>query len=81
MTIIEVLKKQKLEIQKQILEIQSQCSHPLAAREYANKGNSGNYDPSSDHYWTEHKCRLCEFQWRSRPDWDSVGDKRGMPDN
>jgi hypothetical protein len=79
MTIIEELKKQIEEARVKILAIQNECSHPLVARETKNRGATGNYDDPEGKYWTEHKCLLCEKQWRTDQDWSRIGDRRGMP--
>lgn len=50
-------------LNKQIEEIQEHCSHPVACVDKVHKSNTGNYDPSCDHYWTDFKCHLCEKQW------------------
>lgn len=76
---IHKLKEQIKRIQAEIEAIQEECSHPLACRITKNKSNTGNYDPESDSYWTEHTCQLCEKRWITDQDWKSIGDKRGMP--
>ena len=61
--IIEVLKLEIAEIQSRITGIQNECSHPAAAVVKERFGDTGNYDPSSDKYWTEFHCTLCDKKW------------------
>jgi len=59
-------RKAKIEqLEKEIREIQAECSHPRTCVNSKSKSNSGNYDPSADSYWVEHECGLCEKQWRT----------------
>ncbi len=46
---------------KEIDKLQSECSHPGATKKHC--GDTGNYDPSCDRYWTEFKCPNCDKQW------------------
>lgn len=55
------------------------CSHPLVARVTENQGNTGNWDPSSDCYWTNHQCLLCHMRWTTGQRWKHVGTKLGLP--
>jgi len=63
MSIIAELKAKKADIQKQIDAIQEACSHPEAAVIKKHGSNTGNYDPSSDCYWTDFHCQLCDKFW------------------
>jgi hypothetical protein len=62
------LKKRMLKLCKDIEDLQTLCTHPNAT--HTNKANTGNYDPSADSYWTEHKCPDCEHYWQTDQDWD-----------
>jgi hypothetical protein len=54
--------KISLEALKQALEdIQSKCSHLQVEKTHG--GDTGNYDPSNDHYWTEFHCLVCDKRW------------------
>lgn len=55
------LKDEALRVQSELNELREGCTHPDAAKEH--KSNTGNYDPSSDGYWTEFKCPDCGKQW------------------
>lgn len=41
----------------------SRCKHPADRRLYRLRSNTGNYDPTSDCYWTEYHCELCLKSW------------------
>lgn len=43
--------------------IQEMCEHPAETLRKEYKANTGNYDPSSDKYWVEFWCELCNKQW------------------
>ncbi len=40
---------------------QTKCKHVKATKSY--KGNTGNYDPSSNCYWIDWCCPTCLKQW------------------
>ena len=42
----------------------STCIHPSEYVDVQHKGNTGNFDPSADSYWTEYHCKLCDKKWR-----------------
>jgi hypothetical protein len=63
MNIIDDLKATIALLETQIKVIQSACSHPDAAKTTVNRGDTGNYNPHDDHYWSEHKCNLCQKEW------------------
>jgi predicted GNAT superfamily acetyltransferase len=42
--------------------IQENCPHKDVVT--VHKGDTGNYDPSQDCYWTENKCPDCTKYWR-----------------
>jgi len=53
------LKISKLEYE--IIEYQEICEHSdVKIKHY---GSTGNYDPSADCYWEEHKCNVCDKRW------------------
>lgn len=55
--------KNKLEkLQLQLKTIQDNCPHTNV--EYKYGGNTGNYDPTADVYWVDHKCNDCDKYWR-----------------
>jgi hypothetical protein len=61
--------------------LQNACTHPLAARDYVNRGYTGGWDRDSDAYWTEHRCKLCDKRWRTGQRWRYVGGRKGLPDD
>jgi len=63
-TIIAKLRAEIAERESKIHAIQAECSHPLAAVTEKKGANTGNYDPSSDCYWTDYHCDLCDKNWR-----------------
>jgi len=38
-----------------------ECKHPAATKEH--KGDTGNWSPSDDSYWTEFYCPDCGKSW------------------
>ncbi|TAJ97139.1 MAG: hypothetical protein EPO10_28835 [Reyranella sp.] len=48
-------------ILKEQSELQKACSHPNVTKDH--KSNAGNYDPSSDAYWTDFRCPDCHKFW------------------
>lgn len=63
MNIIDEYLEQISELQKKIEAIQNRCLHPQQALEKKHGANTGNYDPSSDCYWTDFHCKLCQKKW------------------
>lgn len=57
----ETLIRRRNKINDQIKTLQDICLHPNVNKEY--KGNTGNYDPTSDCYWIEWKCPDCNKRW------------------
>lgn len=49
-------------------ELQAACPHVNAT--HTNRANTGNYDPHSDSYWTEHHCYDCGRRWTTDQDWN-----------
>lgn len=64
MSIIAKLKQEIVGLEVKIASIQGHCSHPDEARTYNHGGDTGNWDKSADSSWTDHKCLLCEKEWR-----------------
>lgn len=52
---------QIVKLQKELTALQESCAHPRVTKEH--KGNTGNYDPSADCYWTEFSCPDCGKWW------------------
>ena len=44
-----------------IARVQSKCSHKKVEKKH--RGDTGNYDPSNDRYWTEMYCPTCDKRW------------------
>ena len=42
-------------------KLEDACPHENATKKH--KGNTGNYDPASDLYWTEFTCPDCGKFW------------------
>jgi len=57
------LRQEIEERQKTIDRIQAACSHLEDCVIKDNKGNTGNWDPSQDSYWTEFHSELCDKHW------------------
>jgi hypothetical protein len=55
----ELIEKAREEIKK----AQASCDHPGLRHQYGS--NTGNYDPSSDSYWTDFYCNVCDMRWRA----------------
>jgi len=51
-------------IKIKISEVQKSCTHPEEYKIRTGGGaNTGNYDPSSDCYWSNYHCELCNKKW------------------
>lgn len=50
-------------LENSLANLQSNCKHPKKFLQKERKGNTGNYDPSQDCYWTEFYCEQCEKSW------------------
>ena len=50
-------------LSKKIKNIKKQCKHPEKDCQYVNRGDTGNWCPSDDSYWTNHYCARCDTQW------------------
>jgi len=57
----ERLVKKLHKTQQELKALQEACPHPNRTKEH--KANTGNYDPSSDRYWTVFHCPDCGNQW------------------
>lgn len=60
---IEIAQQHIAKWSDKIREIQESCLHPNKVT--VHKGDTGNYDPSQDCYWTENKCPDCGKFWTS----------------
>lgn len=76
MTNKQVLRK-RLSIEKKIAKLNLElfnlmesCIHDDA--DHVNKADTGNYSPSDDSYWTEHRCKACNKFWMTDQYWDKV---------
>lgn len=47
--------------QCKLRDIQEHCKHPNATKKHG--ANTGNYDPSCDHYWIDWDCPDCTKRW------------------
>lgn len=65
MTRAEEIRKQIKDLCQILDQIMAECSHPKDVVVSENKSNTGNYDPSSDRYWTDHHCTFCDKRWRT----------------
>ena len=50
-------------LNKELIVIQNQCSHPKKDVKSKKGSSTGNYDPSSDSYWIDYHCTLCNKKW------------------
>lgn len=58
---VDELKKQIVEFNRQITEIQSECNHPKSSLQIKHNGSTGGWE--SDSYWKEYTCGLCKKFW------------------
>ena len=58
---LEEIKKAIDSLATELENFQSKCRHTNAVHQYC--GDSGNYDPSQDHYWIEFRCYDCGKFW------------------
>jgi len=63
MSIITDLEQQITVLREKIKAIQDKCSHPKECVNEKCGGNTGNYDPTADCYWTDYHCSLCDKKW------------------
>jgi hypothetical protein len=55
------LQNELVKIQEKIKKYQLKCQHLNVVE--TPRGNTGNYDPNDDKYWTEYSCPDCLKQW------------------
>lgn len=55
------LQNELTNVQRKILAYQTKCKHPNASKKEC--GDTGNWCPSDDRYWTEYKCPDCLKFW------------------
>lgn len=60
---VKKLEEQIKDCNSKILAEQSTCKHPRRFLDIENGANTGNYDPSSDSYWTNVTCKVCGKRW------------------
>ena len=60
---LQDLYRQQEEISRKIEQIQEECSHPKSSLTIEHGGDTGNYDPTADFYWTTYTCGLCDKSW------------------
>jgi hypothetical protein len=59
----ELLIKRQLKLTKEMNQLQEICPHVNAT--HINKANTGNYHPSCDSYWIDHRCPDCGKIWQT----------------
>jgi hypothetical protein len=42
-------------------DLKERCKHPFVR--VTPRGDTGNYDPSQNRYWSEHYCPDCDKRW------------------
>jgi hypothetical protein len=42
-------------------DLKERCKHPFVR--VTDRGDTGNYDPSQNRYWSEHYCPDCDKRW------------------
>jgi hypothetical protein len=55
------LEEEIKKVNTQIEILRAECTHPNVIVKHG--GNTGNYDPSQDCYWTDYHCPDCGFRW------------------
>lgn len=63
MSIVKLMQEQITLLQDKITEVQSECGHPEKYLDKTYDGSTGGYDPSSDCYWINFHCKLCDKRW------------------
>jgi hypothetical protein len=48
-------------LELRLRNIQEKCLHIRAEKKHG--ASTGNYDPSSDRYWTDFHCLECDKRW------------------
>jgi uncharacterized protein YicC (UPF0701 family) len=59
----KALIEQQAVIAEELVRLQTICPHPINFQTIRSRGDTGNYDPSADRYWTEHRCEICGKFW------------------
>lgn len=67
---VDEIKKQIETLQKELRQIQDECSHPHSCLKKEAHSNTGNYDPSNDCYWNNFHCSLCDKKWSVDQDYE-----------
>jgi len=57
----ESIDRREERLARELNKLQALCNHPNLEKTY--KSDTGNYDPSADSYWTEHRCPDCRARW------------------
>jgi len=47
-----------------------ECKHPDETLLRKSGANTGNYDPSSDCYWYDFHCQICDKRWTTEQTWE-----------
>jgi transposase-like protein len=55
------INEQIVALHEELQELRQKCPHPNLVVEH--KGNTGNWDPNDNRYWTENSCPDCGKQW------------------
>lgn len=58
---VENIYKEIEALEKRIEKIQNKCRHENVLKEH--HGNTGNWDPNDDCYWTDFHCPDCDKRW------------------
>ena len=58
-----VLHRKQVKLYEDLGHLQSLCEHPNVQKKH--KGNTDNYDPQADRYWTEWTCPDCRKFWNT----------------
>jgi hypothetical protein len=59
---IHAYEKEIDKLENKIRRLQDNCKHKNVVKTH--RGNTGNWDPNDDCYWTEFDCPECEKHWR-----------------
>jgi len=60
---VNLIKLQLAELYTRLRIIQNECNHPKETLIKKYVSNTDNYDPSSDIYWIDFHCTLCDKNW------------------
>lgn len=69
-TRIKRVQSKLIEYNMKLHELRKECAETGHGGKLTGKyrGNTGNYDPSSDCYWVEFKCPICGDYWTESQD-------------